>query len=107
MNLKQLFGKKVREYRDLKGITQENLCEKINITPQTLSGIENGHTFPSYKVLTGIISALEIKPELLFTYDKRNDIAEFQVLITEYKKLNNKQKQNVFDIIKNINEATK
>jgi transcriptional regulator with XRE-family HTH domain len=37
-----LFGRKVKEYRQLKGITQEALGKKLGCLPSRISELENG-----------------------------------------------------------------
>ena len=68
MDFRKDFGLKLREYRAMKGLTQEQLVAKINIAVPTLSGFENGKAFPSYPVLCKIIEALDTTPESLFTF---------------------------------------
>lgn len=63
------FGKNIKKYRQEKGLTQEQLSTLAESTPQTLSGIERGRNFPSFKLLNNIIEALEIKPYELFVFD--------------------------------------
>lgn len=63
------FGKNIKKYRQEKGLTQEQLSTLAESTPQTLSGIERGKNFPSFKLLNNIIEALEIKPYKLFVFD--------------------------------------
>jgi len=41
-----LLGKKISELRKQKGLTQEDLVEKCNITVRTIQRIESGETTP-------------------------------------------------------------
>jgi transcriptional regulator with XRE-family HTH domain len=45
-SLKDKFGKRVKEIRKGKGITQEQLAESVNIEPPNISKIECGMHFP-------------------------------------------------------------
>lgn len=58
MNIKLLFGKKVKEYRIKSSMTQEELAEKIGISAKSLSQIELGNNFVSAETLDAICSAL-------------------------------------------------
>ena len=40
-DIKQLFGKRVRELRKRQGLTQEKLAEMVGIEPRNLLKIEN------------------------------------------------------------------
>jgi len=54
------FGKRLKEIRRSKGLTQQALAEKANIDEKHLCRIENGRYFPSYITLSKILSALEV-----------------------------------------------
>ena len=45
-SLKQKFGKRLKELRKSKGLTQEKIAEMVNIEPPNLSKIECGMHFP-------------------------------------------------------------
>lgn len=63
---KQLLGKRIKELRKLKGLTQESLSEKAGIDSKHLSRIECGVNFPSLDLLTKIADILSIEPYVLF-----------------------------------------
>ena len=42
---KEIIGKKIRQIRVEKGISQEALSEKIDISPRHMCTIENGNSF--------------------------------------------------------------
>lgn len=45
MDNKKLLGKRIKEIRKHKGLTQEQLSEMIDIETSSLSGIESGRFF--------------------------------------------------------------
>ncbi|MFI3299783.1 MAG: helix-turn-helix transcriptional regulator [Candidatus Gastranaerophilales bacterium] len=55
----------IRAERSRKGVSQEFLCEKLNISTRTLSSIENSWQKPSIFVLIDIAKALEIDINIL------------------------------------------
>ena len=65
------FGLNIAHYRKLKGMTQFQLAEKIEISRTYMSNIEapNMETHVSLKVLFDISDVLEIPLELLFNMD--------------------------------------
>ena len=66
MDIKSLFGKKIKQYRILRGYTQEQLAEMLNISQRTLSGIECGNNFLTAQTMEKILEVLEISPDELF-----------------------------------------
>ena len=69
MNIKKNFGKKIKEKRLERNLTQEQLAEKIGISPKSLSQIELGNNFVSAENLELICNALSISPKVLFDFD--------------------------------------
>ncbi len=66
--IKELFGKRVREFRKAKGFTQDVLAEKVDIDTYIISNIENGKSFPSLATLAKLIEALDSEPKDLFDF---------------------------------------
>ena len=61
------MGFRVREIREEKKITQEELERKSGISRQTISAIENGKVkFVSSKTLTALAGALEVSLDDIF-----------------------------------------
>ncbi len=69
MNIKKNLGKKIKEKRLERQLTQEQLAEKIGISPKSLSQIELGNNFVSAENLELICKALVISPKVLFDFD--------------------------------------
>ncbi len=69
MNVKRLLGRKIKQYRVLKGLTQEELAEKLNISQRTLSGIECGTNFLSSNTLEKILEVFDISLEEMFYFN--------------------------------------
>ena len=53
----------IKKYRLLRNMTQEELAEKVDLTPRQIQRIENGTSRPSLKTLKLIIEILEITDE--------------------------------------------
>lgn len=69
MKIKELLGKKIKQYRILRGYTQEEFSELLNISQRTLSGIECGKNFLSSTTMDKILEVLKIKADDLFYLD--------------------------------------
>ncbi len=66
MNYYQI-GQKIRKYRKAKGMSQEQLAEKTNISVTHLSHIETGNTKLSLPVFVDIANTLEVQTDDLLT----------------------------------------
>jgi transcriptional regulator with XRE-family HTH domain len=74
-----LLGKKVREQRILKGMTQEEVAEKSGLKANYMTGIENGKRNTSLLTLGKLIHALEIEPGDLFDLKQQMDLKTSQI----------------------------
>ena len=63
------IGQRIRRNRKLRGWTQENLAEIVDISPTHVSHIETGVTKLSLPVLVKIADALEVRVDALL-YDE-------------------------------------
>lgn len=72
MNIKRAFGKKIKEKRLQQSLTQEQLAERVGISPKSLSQIELGNNFISAENLEQICNALNIQPKSLFDFETDN-----------------------------------
>ncbi len=66
MNIKKFIGKRIKELRKIRHLSQEQLAEKIDINQNALSYIETGENFFSAETLEKLISALDVEPSELF-----------------------------------------
>ncbi|MBQ9205238.1 MAG: helix-turn-helix transcriptional regulator [Treponema sp.] len=65
-SIPQLFGRNVRKYRKERGLTQEQLSEKLEISQKHLSIIETGTQFASASLIGRISEVLKVSPGDLF-----------------------------------------
>ena len=64
--IKAVFGANIKYYRKKQRLTQEQLAEKLGITPKHLSTIETGANFVSAELLEKITRQLLISASTLF-----------------------------------------
>ncbi len=69
LSLKVLFGKRLRQLRDEKGITQEQLGEAAGLTPQQVSAIERGKHGPQFDHLEKMAQKLQEPVWQLFYFE--------------------------------------
>lgn len=67
MSLEKRVGKKIREWRKLRGLSQEEFADRASLHPTYVSGIESGNRNPTVKIIGRIAGALDIEPAELFT----------------------------------------
>ena len=65
---KTLFGKRVRALRKNKGLSQEELAEKTDISSKYLSRVEMGQHFPSIDTLDKLANALKVDLKDFFEF---------------------------------------
>lgn len=54
------IGKRIKQYRTEKGISQEKLSEMININYRHISNIETGRRYPSLEIIIAFANAFEV-----------------------------------------------
>ena len=72
-DFKSLFGKRIKELRKEKNLTQEKLSELIGIETRNLIKIEKGETFPRVQTLEKILETFDITAQELFRYEHLDD----------------------------------
>lgn len=60
------IGRNIRKYRKAAGLNQAQLAERVNVTSQHISHVENGYTSPSLGLLVDISNVLKTDMNSLF-----------------------------------------
>jgi len=68
MNIKDLFGRKIKEYRKRRNLTQSQLAELVNVDNKHISCIESGKNFPSADLIERLAMSLGVEPKDLFEF---------------------------------------
>ena len=101
--IKKQFGKKVKYYRELRGVTQEFLAEKIEVNINSMSYIERGINFIKSDTLDKICKALDVTPKELFDFDYMpENPTEVQAKIDNLLKKNENKLNKVYKILNEI-----
>ena len=66
---KGLLGARIKELRKRRGLSQEQLAEKIGVDPKHLSRIEVGRGFPSLEALDNIARSLDVDIKDFFAFE--------------------------------------
>ena len=81
--LRKTISLNIKKYRELHGITQENLAEKAGISANMMSDIEGCRTWISDKTLVNLCSALQIDCYRLLMPLKLTDTDIAKTVITD------------------------
>lgn len=69
MKLQTLFGANVRNHRKARGLTQEALAERVEVSMETIGKIERGAAAPTFATAEKLALALETPVTALFGND--------------------------------------
>ena len=94
--IKKVFGKKIKEYREKLQLSQEELSEKLEITQRQVSMIERGLSFPKLSTLNKLSQIFNCNIQDLFD----NDYLQSETLLKE--KLKNIIETSSYDKIKTL-----
>jgi len=79
------FGEKLKKLRVSKNMTQKDLAEIINISPQAISRWENNEVEPSLETLRRLAEFFEVSMDDLFGNEKKQEPEEPRQKIPEQK----------------------
>ncbi len=81
---KELLGVRIQELRKMRGLTQDQLSEKVGIDAKHISRIEVGRSFPSLDTLEKLANALKVELSSFFEFDhKAKGTRELKKVINE------------------------
>jgi len=83
VNTKELIGNRIKELRKKKGLSQEQLSERAEITPNYLSRVERGTENPTLDMFMRLVDALEVEMWELFDFGHRGSRKELKSLLNK------------------------
>ncbi|MCM1265644.1 MAG: helix-turn-helix domain-containing protein [Candidatus Gastranaerophilales bacterium] len=102
INEQKLLGLRIKRVREERKLTQEKVCEVINIDITTLSNLENGKHTPSFATIVSLIKYFQIEPNLLLDFIKyqhtENDTLDLLIL-EHLQTLSPKIKKKVLELL--------
>jgi len=103
MNNLKLFGKRIKELRKSKKLTQEQLGELVGVDYKQIGNIETGTYFTTMPTLEKIAKALDVEIEELFSF---SHIKDKELLLNELSKMLNSAQEHelklVYKVVKTI-----
>ncbi|MFC4401544.1 helix-turn-helix transcriptional regulator [Gracilibacillus xinjiangensis] len=70
---KSILSLKLKEYREQRGITQEELAELLDVSDKSISKWELGNGYPSKKNMMKISALLDVSLEVLMIEEQNED----------------------------------
>ena len=85
-DLKRLFCTRIKNLRENKGWTQENLAEMMDISSNYLSSIERGKENPTFDMLEKISTALGVEIREIFDFGHEISQDELRKMLNKFAK---------------------
>ena len=102
-NTKILLGQRVRELRKARGLSQDQLSEKVGIDSKHLSRIELGKSFPYMETFEAIAAALEVEIKDLFEFSHLSkDAATIESINKMLEGANEEKLRQVYKFVKYV-----
>ena len=84
----KIFGEKLRNHRKKLGMTQEEVAEKVGVSPQAISKWEAGDCLPDCFNLKAISDVYKISADVLLETESNGDLdavsSKIEQLATEF-----------------------
>lgn len=96
------LGNAIRSARMKKGLSQEELAEKVNVTPTHIKHIESEHRKPSIDLLWSLVETLNISLDSLLISSNSSESEEYIRATSLLRKCNEKQLAAATNIIGEI-----
>jgi len=104
----KLLGKRIKEIRERSTLTQEDLADLADVTPQYISLVENGKKKASLQVLVDIAEGLELTlDELLMGNQKNSNYEYLSDLEKMFSQCSRYEKRIVYEQMTNLINALK
>ncbi len=103
MNEQKLFGKRIKELRKQRNLTQEELSEKLGVFQKQIGNIETGTTFTTMTNIVKLAQVFDVDIKDLFEFNHQKPrveiIKEIEDLIANS---SDKQLKTIYRIVKDI-----
>lgn len=74
------FEGRLRQAREMAGLTQQDLAKKLGVTKNSISNYENGVSSPKWDILVKIFDVLRVDPNFLYQDDFSSELTEAHIL---------------------------
>lgn len=99
----KLIGSRMKKQREILGLTQEKLAEKVGITTVYLSKIENGKVHPTLETLSIICGALGCDiGKILLDSESESDKYQSEAVVQLFRKCSPNVKPIALEILEKL-----
>lgn len=107
--MSEIFSKRLRIARELKGFSQTDLAQKTNLKPSAISHFENNRRSPSFNNLKQLADVLGVTVDyLLGRADKPTTVnLELEVLFRNFKEMSGPDREFLAKMAKELAEKSK
>jgi len=83
------LGERIKEQRELKGLSQKGLADKIGVSASIVSNYENGERTPSLESLIALARTFQCTTDYLLGFERldENKVLDVSMLTDEQRKL--------------------
>jgi len=83
------LGERIKEQRELRGLSQKELADKINVSASIVSNYENGERSPSLESLMALARTFQCTTDYLLGFEKleKDKVLDVSMLSDEQRKL--------------------
>ena len=107
-NRKELLGARIREIRKARGLTQEQLAEKVDVEQKHISRLEVGKNYPTIERLEKIADALQVPMVAFFDSTYLESTSERAKILEDLiKELDDGSQKIAYKIIKGVINSLK
>jgi len=100
---KELFGKRIREIRNARGLTQELFAEMADIDQKHVNRIELGQICPTINSLVKMAAALNVPLKFILDFRHLENDDELAVNVEEmFKELDEDLRKLAYKLIRNV-----
>jgi len=68
------FGHRLQELRQARGLTQEEVANRLGLHTKTISAYENNDRFPKYEILKKLATLYNASTDYILNHDKRTSL---------------------------------
>ncbi len=102
------IGRRIQQYRKKKGLTQEQLAEKVGLSTNYISAVERGVNALNLDKLVEVINILECSADEIFADVLNNGYEIKTSLLTEQiSKLSKIEQERIFAVVQTLIDKAK
>ena len=94
------IGKNIRKYREKKGMRQEDLAEKVELSLNYMGSLERGEKTPALSTFIDIVNALGVSADMLLCdVVDAGYLVKDSLLTEKLEKVSVKDRKTIYDVI--------